>query len=269
MEKRPLTAEDEIMINSVGKILIESLTDELLVKYQKLFPEDNTFAYMEALLMDIRKRPSAYFTDEMIRRVIDMRSLEGLKDLVNELFARWRAHTDSVYYPCLFVDFDSNRNDIMKWFAGEVDHSDMAAYLSQPIITEFNRDELNEVAMAVAQKIQLARSLGKQYAMPKINLDEIDINRLIQRDKITIYTKYTLFLDSKLVSRKSGLTLNERIVGLTRVMDEVLHILPDHETYSDISNQIYTVDDDDNEDEYLRVDGIQQYLNDAEIPDWE
>ena len=224
-----LTADGEMMLMSIGKVFTEELTDKLLKKFEKMFPEQNAVVYMQQMMKNIQEHPETYFSDEMIDRAIGRYSSVAVRDLMKLLDHRFCAYTSDVYYNTVVIDFNYSREDLVEMLTSD----------------EYNltRQQANEVANDLDQKMHLARSLGRHYIMPATKLDDTDIDHIVTHNKVLRFTKYTLYIDKAVVCYNTAIPVAKRLIDLSATIREIMELLPQYDYYAELAEIMYATKD--------------------------
>lgn len=229
MTNTKLTTEEEVMISSIGKIFTEALTDKLLKKFEKMFPEQNAVVYMQQMMKNIQEHPETYFSDAMIDRAIGRYSSVAVRDLMKAFDHRFCAYTSDMYYTTIVVDFNHSREDLVEMLTSD----------------EYNltRQQVNEIANDLDQKMHLARSLGRHYIMPATKLDDTDIDHIVTHNKVPRFTKYTLYIDKAVVCYDTAIPVAKRLIDLSATTREIMELLPQYDYYAELAEKLYDAKD--------------------------
>lgn len=228
MTNTKLTMEEEVMISAIGKVFTENLTDELLTKFEKMFPEQNTVLYMQHMMKNIQEHPETYFSDAMIDRAIGRYSSVAIRELMDAFDHRFCAYTSDVYYDNIVIDFNLSREDLIEMFIADNDEYNLT------------RQQINEIANDLDQKMHLARSLGRHYIMPTTKLDETDIDQIVTHAPVLRFTKYTLFIDKAVVCYDTAIPVAKRLIDLTATTREIMELLPQYDYYAELAEKMYS-----------------------------
>ena len=229
MTNTKLTVEEEVMISSIGKIFTEALTDKLLKKFEKMFPEQNSVVYMQQMMKNIQEHPETYFSDAMIDRAIDRYSSVAVRDLMKSFDHRFCAYTSDVYYNTVVIDFSLSREELVEMFTSD-EYS-------------LTRQQVNEIANDLDQKMHLARSLGRHYIMPATKLDDTDIDHIVTHNKVLRFTKYTLYIDKAVVCYDTAIPVAKRLIDLSATTREIMELLPQYDYYAELAEKLYDAKD--------------------------